>query len=106
MARKHATQIYWDMVEVLGKVCIFAEYRVDRKTIPKGCYMYEVRHSDNDWTEPIEIGLGILANFYGTLLTTGPLDLTPIDGLENSYAEIEPTDWKYLGGIVSFKEKS
>ncbi len=36
-------------------------------------YKYEIRHSDDDWGEPVTIEPHVLVNFYGTVLTPEPL---------------------------------
>lgn len=95
MARFDAKNVMWEKVEVLGKEGLFSSLRVDRNTIPDGCYFYEVRHDDNDWCEPIEVALGVLVNHFGTLITKEPLPL--VDG----YLYIESdSDWKYLSTNV------
>ncbi len=40
---------------------------------------YEIRHSDEDWGEPVELAHGIGVNYYGTVLTREPIQL-PISG--------------------------
>ena len=66
----------FEPIEVFGKSCLFTNYRVDRKSIPDGFYMYETRHYDNDWGLICEIAPGILCNFFGTIITNEPI---PID---------------------------
>ena len=97
MARSNAKELTWIKVSVLGKECWFADERVDRETIPEGYHMYEVRHDDNSWGYPVEIGEWIMVNFYGTLLAKEPFNLTPSDAVQNSYLEIDhEKDWKYF----------
>lgn len=101
MLRQNAMNETWEKVEVLGKECLFNDLRIDRSTVPEGYIMYEVRHSDEDWGEPCEIALGVLINFYGTLLTKEPFDLEPNSNNTNSYLYIDwDTDWYYLDGVV------
>lgn len=101
MARLNAMEVTWKKLEVLGKEGLFADWRIDRNTIPEGWYFYEVRHADNDWCEPVEIALGILVNFWGTLITKEPFDLTPLGDTGNEYLDIDPeTDWEYLDEYV------
>ena len=96
MSRFDAVAVTWEHVEVKGKPCLFSDLRIKRDTIPEGYFMYEVRHSDEDWGEPCEIALGILVNFYGTLLTKEPFDLVPSTVTTNAYMEIDwETDWFY-----------
>lgn len=105
MARLNAREELWEKVEVLGKECLFVDLRIDRNTIPEGYYMYEVRHTDNDWGEPAEIGEWILVNFFGTLLTKEPFELEKSDAINNAYLWLEnPDDFVYLGESVEIRE--
>lgn len=101
MARFNAKEINWEKVEVLGQDGLFTDLRVDRETIPDGWHVYEVRHSDNDWGEPVEICLGVLVNFYGTLLVKEPIKLEPFPQTGNDYFYIEwDKDWWFYGESV------
>lgn len=103
MTRFNAKEIAWEKVEVLGQEGLFIDLRVDRKTIPEGWHVYEVRHSDNDWGEPVEICLGVLVNFYGTLLVKEPIELVPFPETGNDYLYIDwEDDWDYLGESIRF----
>ena len=105
MTRQNAMDVVWERVEVLGKECLFNDLRIDRSTIPDGYFMYEVRHSDEDWGEPCEIALGILVNFYGTLITKEPFELEPSTVTNNAYLFIDwEEDWYYLDGSVKLGE--
>lgn len=105
MARFNAKEITWEKVKVLDKEGLFTELRVDRSTVPEGWYMYEVRHDDNSWGDPVEIAKGILVNHFGTLLVKEPIELTPFPETGNDYRYIDPeTDWYYLGETENFKE--
>lgn len=98
MARSNYKEVSWIKVRVLGKECLFTDERVNRNSIPKDYHMYEVRHDDNSWGDPVEIGECILVNFYGTLLTKEPFILTPAPSVPNSYLEIDiEKDWNYVG---------
>lgn len=104
MARFNAMDVSWERVEVLGKEGLFTNLRIDRNTVPEGCYMYEVRHDDDNWGDPVEIALGVLVNHWGTLMMFEPLELIPDANLHNAYLDINPeTDWNYLGEVVNFK---
>lgn len=107
MLRADATSVKWEKVKVLGKVGLFVDERISRDTIPDGWYFYEVRHADNDWCEPIEIGLGVLVNFYGTLITKEPLLAESFTNLDDAYVDIDSeNDWKYLDGFAFVIEGS
>lgn len=49
----------------------FTDMRVDRASIPKGLYAYDVR--DECDGDPCEIRSFILVNHMGTLITTAPI---------------------------------
>lgn len=46
----------FELVEVLGHPMLFTCLRVDRNTVPKGLYLYEVRNDDDQCGLPVEIG--------------------------------------------------
>lgn len=103
MARENAMNVTWEKVEVLGREGLFTCLRVDRSTIPEGWYLYEVRHDDNSWGDPVEIALGVLANHFGTLIVKEPFELESSPLTDNAYLDIDPEkDWKYLDEIVRF----
>ena len=100
MARLKASDIVWVKVNVLGKECLFSDLRIDRESVPEGYSMYEVRHTDDDWGMPAEIGNWIMVNFFGTLLTKEPFVLEPSTAVDNSYLFIEAGDWFYLNETI------
>ena len=63
----------FELVEVFDRPMLFTCLRVDRNTVPKGLYLYEVRNDDDQCGIPVEIGRWIMVNHWGTLqwLTTG-----------------------------------
>ncbi len=94
MARLNAMGVIWEKVEVLGKEGLFTDWRIDRNTIPEGWYFYEVRHADNDWCEPVEVALGVLVNFLGTLITKEPILPEPFTSDDDTYVYIDlEKDW-------------
>ena len=94
MARYDARAETYQEIRVLGKPALFHDMRLDRGTIPKGLYLYEVRHDDEGWGNPVQIARGILVNHFGSILTREPIRL-PADG----YLDIDPEmDWEYDGG--------
>lgn len=40
-----------------------------------GLRHYEIRHSDEDWGEPVSVEDGVFVNFFGTILSKDKLDL-------------------------------
>lgn len=103
--RRNANDIIYDEVAVLGIPALFTDWRVDRATIPTGMFLYEVRHADSDWGAPCQLARGILVNFYGTILTTKPMDIP-----ESGYLNFDSEDWVYAEGgtcaaILEFLKK-
>ena len=62
-------------VSVCGISCEFSDMRIDRSTVPKGKYQYEVAGDDESGGEPARIKLGIMVNFFGTLICDEPLPI-------------------------------
>ena len=54
----------FEEVEFQGKTMLFTDSRVQRDTIPDGLHRYEIRHTDDDWGEPCQLGYGILVNHF------------------------------------------
>ena len=50
----------FELVEVLGHPMLFTCLRVDRSTVPKGLYLYEVRNDDDQCGLPVEIGRWVM----------------------------------------------
>lgn len=105
MARYNAMEETYTEIRVLGKQALFHNMRLDRNTVPKGLYLYEVRHDDEGWGNPAQIAKGILVNHFGSILTREPIKLPP-DGCLDIESE---KDWDYCGGdcrtIQEFLEK-
>lgn len=105
MARYNVMEESYQEIRVLGKPALFHDLRLDRNTVPKGLYLYEVRHDDDGVGGSVQIAKGILVNHFGSILTREPMKLPP-DG----YLDIDPEkDWDYSGGdcrtIREFMEK-
>lgn len=94
MARYNAMEETFTEIEVLGKPALFHDMRIDRNTVPKGLYFYEVRHDDEGWGDPVQIAKGIMVNYFGSIITKEQIRL-----LVNGYLDIDPEkDWNYAGG--------
>ena len=105
MERLNAMKEKYTEIFVQGKPVLFTDMRIDRSTVPKELYLYEVRHADEDWCDPAQIAKGILVNFFGSILTLEPIPL-PADGRLDIDSEKE---WDFGGGepysIQEFIEK-
>lgn len=51
--------------------------------VKEGQYYYGIRHSDEDWNEPISVEKTVLVNRYGFIVSQSPLDKITNQG--NSY---------------------
>lgn len=105
MARYNAMEETFMEIEVLGKPALFHDMRIERNSIPKGLYLYEIRHDDEGWGDPVQIARGIMVNHFGSIITRAPIRL-PSDG----YLNIDPEkDWSYAGGdcrtVKEFQKK-
>lgn len=95
----------FEEVTVLDHPMLFTCVRVNRKTVPEGLYMYEVRHDDNQHGLPVQIANWIMVNHWGTLISNKPIKLEPNNVGNNAYRDIDPEkDWNYEG-ISSTVEK-
>lgn len=88
----------FERVTVLNKPMLFTCCRVDRDTVPKELHIYEVRHDDDNYGDPVQIGRWIRVNFWGTLISSTPISLEPSTVIDNAYVDIDPQkDWTYKG---------
>ncbi len=83
----------FEAVEVLGIPALFTVSRVDRSTIPKGMYLYEMQTSEDDWGQPCLLGRHITVEHFGSVLTASPIDLN-----ERGYRDMTPGDFTQGGG--------
>ena len=80
-------------VKVYESGCDFSDMRIDRSTVPKERYQYEVADDDESQGNPVRVGYGIMVNFFGTLISDGPLPIGYDDVL-----------WLYDGDFVYLQE--
>lgn len=71
-------------------VGILIDERMQCDDVPSDWHVYDIRHADDDWSEPISIEPGVLVNFMGRFLTDQELTFpdTP-----NNYIEV--SDYSY-----------
>lgn len=83
-------EIKTQQVEVKGIRCEFYDMRIDKETVPAGKHVYEVAGDDDSGAEPARVKLGIMVNFYGTLICEQEL---PIG--DEGVLWLEEGDFKY-----------
>lgn len=59
-------------------------------------YYYEMRHGGLDWDTPITIEDFVAVDFYGTLVTCVPLELTDNQPGEAAYIKLKLKEREYL----------
>lgn len=89
--RQNASEIIYDEISLLGTPALLTDWRVGRSTVPKGVYLYELRHADEDWGDPCQLARSILVNFYGSILSTQPFQLP-----EHGYLDFDSKDLIYV----------
>ena len=62
-------------VNVCGVECEFNDMRIKHDSVPDGKYQYEVAGDDDSGGEPSRVQLGVLVNFFGTLICDKPLPI-------------------------------
>lgn len=89
MARLNYETEHFQKVIVKGIECDFNDMRIDRATVPEGKYLYEIGSDDDCGDTPARVKVGVMVNFYGTLISDVPLPLGQ-DGVlwleENDFA--------------------
>lgn len=73
---KNANEISYQRVLLFGQYdALLSRERIDRATIPKGLYCYDIRHSESNWSAPTAIEPDVRVNRYGTILCKEPIEL-------------------------------
>ena len=81
----------FETVSVCGILCRFNDMRIDRDTVPKGKYQYEVADDDESQGDPVRVQQGVLVNFFGTLICD---DSLPVG--EDGILWLRDGDFKWL----------
>ena len=103
--RLGAMKQVFEEVTVLGKPMLFTCCRIDRSTVPRGLYMYEVRHDDDGRGEPVQIAKWVMVNHWGTLISSVPVKLDSYKTENNAFRDIDPEkDWHYESVNFTIKE--
>lgn len=95
----------FENVTVLRHPMLFTCLRVDRKTVPEGLFLYEVRHDDDQQGEPVQIANWVMVNHWGTLISDRKIALEPNISGNNAYRDIDPeNDWNYEGTTAKVQD--
>lgn len=96
-----ATKEVYEIVELKGKPMIFTNMRLDRRTIPKGLFAYDVRDDGSNGI-PCEICRTVLVNHWGTIVTDEELSLD--ESMGNPTLFVEEDEFNYLGNSTTMSE--
>lgn len=81
-------------VSVLGQPMLFTTAHLEHSTVPKGMFLYCVRHHSDDQEKPVQICQWALVNRYGSLLSPIQLEMKQHPHYDNLYLDIDPDkDW-------------
>lgn len=94
----------FEEVTVFGQPMIFSTFRINRDTIPKGFYAYDVRHDDEGNGIPIEIANYILVNHWGTVISKTPIKFADVNNPYRPINQNSEYDWNYEGKSITFQE--
>ena len=92
MQRYNAMTEDFEEVTIFGKPALFTSIRIERGTVPRGYYLYEVRHDDECQGDAVQIARNIYVNHWGSLITWDEL------ALPDGFLDIEPNDLNYGTG--------
>ena len=68
----------YEYVDLFGKPALFTDSRIERDTVPKGWYCYDLRGSDYDPGEPVTVEPSVAVNHAGTILTNEPISIPSV----------------------------
>lgn len=69
MERYDARKETFEEIEIFDTLALFSSGRIQRESVPKGFYCYEVRHDDECMGIPCELNSHVLVNFWGTVIS-------------------------------------
>lgn len=75
--------------------------RISEKDRHSDLYYYQMRHGELDWDTPITIEKFVFANFYGTIITAIPLELT-----NDTCLDLKPLEGQYLRERMAKHQRS
>lgn len=92
MERYDARKETFEEIEIFDTLALFSSGRIQRESVPKGFYCYEVRHDDECMGIPCELSSHVLVNFWGTVISKVSLINNGEDPLR---LHIEKCIWRY-----------
>ena len=103
MERMDAKNVTYEGIELFGKPAIYTDWRIDRNTVPKGFYAYDLCYSDDTWSYPTQIAEYILLHFFGTVIISEKVELQ-----EDKKRDMDRADMGFTGKshtLMEYMEK-
>ncbi len=94
----NANNTDYERFEILGHDALFTSLRIDRNTLPKGLYAYDLREDDYGKGDICELCGFVLVNHFGTAIVK-----EPIDGADDGIV-IKNHDYNFLGDEMTIDE--
>lgn len=94
----NAREERYEHVELFGKPALFTNSRIDRSTVPRGFYCYDLRGSDNDPGRLATVEKLVAVNHSGTILTPEPVSI-PKEGFRRLNGKLN-----FLGEYMTLPE--
>jgi hypothetical protein len=66
----------YEVAVLFGQPVLFSYGRIDPKEVPENVHLYELRHDSYNISEPMWIEQKVDSDYYGTVITKEPIDLT------------------------------
>lgn len=103
--RFDVTKEEFENITLFGYPMLFTILRCDKNTLPKGMYMYEIRHDDDGQGYPCEISTWIMVNHWGTVISNRPVSFDEASPNGKPFRMIDPeSDWNYEGTSSTLSE--
>ena len=72
-SRCHSADVEYEAFWIFGHDALFTDKRIDKNTLPKGMYAYDIRHAEDG--DPGTLEKNVFTNFYGTVILNRPISL-------------------------------
>lgn len=95
---------YFREVTVFGIPMIFTDFRIDRGTIPKGLYAYDISHRDDENMNPAKLAPFVLINHLGTVLSKTPVRFPSSENQNLYFNLLNENEWDWFGPSTTLEK--
>lgn len=107
MMPMHINELFpMDIVILNDKPYMFTNMRVDRESVPKGYFVYDVRESDGGAGDFCTAEDHVLVNHWGTIIGKNKLPMETVLGRKVYYCDPEEDGWfnsDYVEDLKDFR---